>query len=374
MERKHVCILPDSVPLSSSEGSPTRFLRLPHPRTYQPALFLPHKREPGASTLDGILEVQKISLDADKQRSWFLEEEVVSDGNLSVFAPFDPIFFVLSYLSSLPNHFVSYSDLWETISQQCFNPPTLKGKGAKTNEEEEENASFADDLVRLSELDCVKARLEKVCETQIHDSITLYRLSQPLLLELLKSKIDTLTDSLEGIFGPYESVDPGEQRDGQEKEIKKPFPLVSRGMGREGVGSGQGLSEQIQRESRQKYAIGILSNYLPPNLAHILLSSYEFSALNSYLSSSTSSSFLTTNYLPGRSSSNSDLSGVEAGLGGGNAAAAAKKRKLEAKGSRGVEALKKVNTKGMKSLAEMFGKQSTAPKATAATKTKGKKK
>lgn len=75
----------------------------------------------------------------------------------------------------------------------------------------------------------------------------MYRLSQPLLLELLKSKIDTLTDSLEGIFGPYESVDPGEQRDGQEKEINKPFPLVSRGMGREGVGSGQGLSEQIQR-------------------------------------------------------------------------------------------------------------------------------
>ena len=75
----------------------------------------------------------------------------------------------------------------------------------------------------------------------------MYRLSQPLLLELLKSKIDTLTDSLEGIFGPYESVNPGEQRDGQEKEINKPFPLVSRGMGREGVGSGQGLSEQIQR-------------------------------------------------------------------------------------------------------------------------------
>ncbi|GAA5960470.1 hypothetical protein JCM3765_003645 [Sporobolomyces pararoseus] len=371
MERKHVCILPESVPLSSSEGSPSRFLRLPHPRTYQPALFLPHKRETGASSSDGILEVQKISLDADKQRSWFLEQEVVSDGSLSVFAPFDPIFFVLSYLSTLPTHFVSYSDLWETISQQRFTPPTLKGKGDKTKEEEEENAPFADDLVKLSQLDCVKARLEKVCETQIYDSTTLYRLSQTLVLELLKSKVDSLADSLEGIFGPYESVDPGEQRDGQEKEIIKPFPLVSRGMGREGVGSGQGLSEQIQTESRQKYAIGILSNYLPPTLAHTLLSSYEFSALNSYLSSSTSSSFLTTNYLPGRSSSNSDLS--EAALGGGNAAAAAKKRKLESKGSRGVEALKKVNTKGMKSLAEMFGKQSSAPKA-AASATKGKKK
>jgi ribonuclease H2 subunit B len=100
--------------------------------------------------------------------------------------------------------------------------------------------------------------------------------------------------------------------------------------------------------------------------------------LNEFLSSNTSSSFLGTTYLPGRGSSkDSDASS----LGGGNAAAAAKKRKLESKGSRGVEALKKVNTKGMKSLAEMFGKQPPAKKAAGTTSTstraaaaKGKKK
>jgi len=79
----------------------------------------------------------------------------------------------------------------------------------------------------------------------VYDSTTLYRLSQPLVLELLKSKVDSLADSVEGIFGTYESTEPGEQRNAVESV--KPFPTVSRGIGREGVGSGQGLSEQIQR-------------------------------------------------------------------------------------------------------------------------------
>ncbi|GAA6010285.1 hypothetical protein JCM11491_006249 [Sporobolomyces phaffii] len=362
MERKHVCIVPSSVPLSASDGfaSSSRFLRLPHPRTYQPALFLPHKREAGASTVDGILEAQKIALDADKQRSWFLEEEVVSDGNLSLFAPFDPVFLVLSYLSTLPNHFVSYPDLWEAVSQQRFAPPTEKGE----KEQGEPDASFADDLVKLSQLDCVKARLEKVCETQTYDSTTLYRLSPSLALEVLKAKVDALADSIDGIFGTYESTEPGERRNAVDSV--KPFPTVSRGMGKEGVGSGQGLSEQIQRESRQKYAVSIIANYLPPALGRTLLSAYTFTALNEFLTSNSSSSFLGTTYLPGRASSKVGADAAATSLGGGNAAAAAKKRKLEAKGSRGVEALKKVNTKGMKSLAEMFGKQQTTTRASSA--------
>ncbi|GAA5830974.1 hypothetical protein JCM5353_004459 [Sporobolomyces roseus] len=375
MERKHICILPDSVPLdcSNSSSSSSRFLRLPHPRTYQPALFLPYTRDSGASTLDGVLEVQKVALDADKQRSWFLKDEVVSDGNISIFAPFDPLFLVLSYLSTLPSHFVSYSDLWESVSQHRFHPPL--GKGEKESEGKEDSL-FSDDLVELSRLECVKARLEKVCETQVYNSTTLYRLSQSLVLEVLKAKVDTLSGSIDGIFGSYESTDPGEKAPEKQQEegtpvvdTSKPFPVVSRGMGREGVGSGQGLSEQIQRESRQKYAIGVISNYLPPALSHTLLSAYEFPALTAFLSSHTSSSFLGTTYLPGRGSSKLD---GDSALGGGNAAAAAKKRKLESKGSRGVEALKKVNVKGMKSLAEMFGAATKGKASTAGAK--GKKK
>ena len=73
------------------------------------------------------------------------------------------------------------------------------------------------------------------------------------------------------------------------------------------------------------------------------------------LESTTTSSVLSTTYLPGRSSSLA-LGDEISGNGFGAAAAAAKKRKLEAKGSRGVEMLKKVSTRGMKSLSDMWKK------------------
>ncbi|GAA5932053.1 uncharacterized protein JCM15063_001110 [Sporobolomyces koalae] len=374
MERKHVCILPDSVPLVQAAESPStasRFLRLPHPRTHQPVLFLPYTRDAGASTSDGILEVQKLALDADKQRSWFLEQEVVSDGNLSIFAPFDPVFLIVSYLSTLPPHFVSYADLWETVSQQQFAPST----STDIKQDEEDPTPFADDLLRLSRLECVKSRFEKVCETQVYDSTTLYRLSPTLVLDLLQSKVAALADSIDGIFGAHESTEPGETREAV--DVVKPFPTVSRGVGREGIGSGQGLSTEIQTESRQKYAIGVLSNYLAPKSTEALLAAYEFPNLVAYTSSHSTSAFLGTTYLPGRKNSDLDIEASASKLGGGNAAAIAKKRKLESKGSRGVEALKKVNTRGMKSLAEMFGKQTTTttkPKSSSTTAANKKKK
>ncbi|GAA5838495.1 hypothetical protein JCM3766R1_005995 [Sporobolomyces carnicolor] len=394
MERKHISIVPDFVvPLGESPTSPseTNFLRLPHPRTHQPALFLPHERRAvdqsdsvTSSSSDGLLEVQKVALDPDKSRSWFLQDEIVSDGNLTILSPFDPVFLVLSYLSTLPNHFVAYHDLWEIVSQQRFPlaPQTSAGRGGKRKAEDDDDEaaanSFSDDIVKLSQLECVRERMEQVCETQTHESTTLYRLSIPLAVKLLEAKVARLCDSTSGVFGRLEPTEPGESvhkvDDGQ---VVKPFPTVSQGIGRQGVGSGQGLSEQIQKESREKYAIGVISNYLAPPLAQALSSAYKFSALDAFLNlnNDLGSSFLGTTYLPGRQSSktsSSDDPSSSSSLGGGNAAAAAKKRKLEAKGSRGVEALKKVNTRGMKSLAEMFGKQQTAAAATPTAK--GKKK
>lgn len=81
----------------------------------------------------------------------------------------------------------------------------------------------------------------------------------------------------------------------------------------------------------------------------------SFPALTAYLSSSNVSSVLGSTYLPGRAAAKLEAALAGADLGGG---AALKKRKAaESKGSRGVEALKKVNTKGMASLKDMFGRQ-----------------
>ncbi|BGP32821.1 hypothetical protein JCM10296v2_004605 [Rhodotorula toruloides] len=360
MERKHVCILPKGVQLEagdSSSSTGSRFLRLPHPRTHCPALFLPYSRT-GSPALDGLLEVQKIELDADKQRCWFIEEEVASDGSLTLFSPIDPIYLTISYLSSLPSRFQSYPDLWESIAQHRFE---VQGTEKEEEGKEEDGAEFAEDLGRLGAMEGVKDRWKAVCETQKHESTTLYRLSHPLILAFLRSRVDSLVDPASGIFGPLEATEPGEEVKPKAEEIGaveengERFQTVRRGMAKEDVGSGHGLSEQIQTESRQKYAIGILANYLPPSVTKALAASYSFTALDAHLSSTTDSSVLNSTYLPGRGAAKLEAS-FSGELGGG---AAAKKRKAEqSKGSRGVEALKKVNTKGMRSLKDLFGKQS----------------
>lgn len=103
-----------------------------------------------------------------------------------------------------------------------------------------------------------------------HEGTTLYRLSDALVLAALRSKITNLVDPVSGIFGPFASTILGTPRvvaplptvsssatkldDSvpEEKENLKPseaenrFPTVGRGLSREGVGNGVGVSEEIQ--------------------------------------------------------------------------------------------------------------------------------
>lgn len=298
--------------------------------------------------------MQKISLDADKSRSWFIKQETVSgahimaprpltrltlhlaDGSLALFSPFDPVFLAISYLSLLPPHFQAYSDLWESIGQLRFDEDgTNKAtkKDAQPACEAENQADFAEDVARLSRMECVRRRLAEVCETQgalrqvdtssdlgeltgfsaEHESTTLYRLSQKSALALLRAKVDALADAASGVFGPLEPTEPGEdikreedkpssaQSDGQDPSnagVPSRYETVSRGLAKEDAGSGHGLNAQLQTgtypdapalrsrvrrliisdrasaEARQKYAISIIANYLPPTLAKSLLASY----------------------------------------------------------------------------------------------------
>ncbi|KAI5480417.1 ribonuclease H2, subunit B [Pseudohyphozyma bogoriensis] len=359
VQQQRLALLPSSVSLTPS-ASPHAFLRLPHPRTLRPTLYLPY---PG-----GLLEVQQIRPDTDKSRSWFVDQAVVSDGSLTVLTPFDPLFLVISLLSHLPaarqTNYLSLPDLFDALSTLKYAPPISsdggKGKGKEENEEEEEEGEMAEDIVKLGALECVKQRLDKCCEIQEYEGTTLYRLSLPLTIALLQAKVDRLAS---GLYGAYEStslaeVTPvGKEEDGS-KDDKK-FPTVSRGLGREGAGDGKGFSEELQLETRQKNSIAILANYLPPALAHKLSDTYSFKALKLHLATHTTSSVLSTTYLPGRGSSN----GGEPSGGGTAAAERAKKVKAEnAKKSRGVRELESVNKKGMQTLTAMFAKKPAVKK------------
>lgn len=156
------------------------------PRTDQPALFLPYSRTGhSASGPDAVLEVQRISPDADKQRCWFIGQEVASgachaytwlsvvgccspslprtDGSIAMLTPFDPAFFAISYLSTLPPHYQTYADLWDAVSQRAFEPLGELSSSANAGVSVDE---FAEDLSRLGQMQALRERFRCVCEMQ----------------------------------------------------------------------------------------------------------------------------------------------------------------------------------------------------------------
>lgn len=73
-----------------------------------------------------------------------------------------------------------------------------------------------------------------------------YCLSPSLVQAALKTKVARLTDDSTGLFGALEKTTLGEVGDAKE-ETPKPFPTVSRAAGRDGVGDGRGVGEEVQR-------------------------------------------------------------------------------------------------------------------------------
>ncbi|KAG8788370.1 hypothetical protein FRC15_004650 [Serendipita sp. 397] len=73
------------------------FLKLPHPRTDLPALFLPFSSESSVDREEQILEVQAVNPPAS--RSWFTDDNtVLEDGRLLLLTPIDPMFLLLPIL------------------------------------------------------------------------------------------------------------------------------------------------------------------------------------------------------------------------------------------------------------------------------------
>ncbi|CCG82955.1 protein of unknown function [Taphrina deformans PYCC 5710] len=101
--------------------------------------------------------------------------------------------------------------------------------------------------------------------------------------------------------------------------------------------------EDILVLAKQKAALELVSNYLAPSMATELARAFDFSTLDVYLNSQ-KSDFVNPNEFIKRKNEDDEQS----------ATTTAKKQK---KGSKGVESLKKVNTKGMKSMTSFFTKK-----------------
>ncbi|XP_024868278.1 ribonuclease H2 subunit B [Temnothorax curvispinosus] len=75
--------------LDSTSGSQPEIVKLRHPASDKPAVF---------AFSPGNLTVQEVLIFDEKKRSWFIDNNVKSDGKLHLSTPIDPIFLALPYL------------------------------------------------------------------------------------------------------------------------------------------------------------------------------------------------------------------------------------------------------------------------------------
>ncbi|KZV69958.1 hypothetical protein PENSPDRAFT_608011 [Peniophora sp. CONT] len=318
----HFSVLPVDVidtitqQLDTTRNARASFLRLPHPRTSVPTLFLPYRRTASTSTSKyewDILEVQSVS--PPGPRSWFLDEPgegaVVADGKLLVMTPIDPAFILIPLLLA-----VRPAD----NGAGMFRPLDEVFDGAH---EKVENVT-EEDLASLINLDCVAGAMRRICDVQdVTPELAVFRYSESKLLEYLRKKTARLAEP-------------------RVSEISK---TIVRSLAKDGL-MDDGKEELLQL-GRVKAACNIISQYIPPPLYATLLASHNFAPLDAHIRSLADEQ--NAAMIPIKTKdTNRDEDGV-----------AGKKRKgaKAEKPSNGVQKLQKASTKGMSKLSTFFTKK-----------------
>lgn len=318
----HVGILPTDVldallaKLNETDAPQNlRVLRLPHPRTGLPSLFLPYMNRDGKSS---IAEVQMVA--PPNERSWFLTEgQVIQDGKLLLMTPVDPAFLLLPILQVLaptndqPGTFRPMDDIFEEAIEKL----------SQTTRSNKDPAACLckEDLLYFVSLDCARKAMARTCETkQITDELAVYRYSPDIVVESLKKKVTRLNS--QSIFEASRTLTRGLAKDGLMDDGK----------------------DHLLELGRLKAACDLVSHYVPEHLQKRLLASYDFTALDTHLKSlNDEAAALAAADMNKMELKESKSSATEK--------AAGKKRKTA---STGVEKLKKVNTKGMAKLSTFF--------------------
>ncbi|TBU33816.1 ribonuclease H2, subunit B [Dichomitus squalens] len=298
------------------EDSGLCFLRLPHPRTGIPSLFLPYGI-PGEQE-STILEVQAV--EPPNPRSWFLREEVVEDGKLLMMTPIDPAFILIPLLrvtlpTDGPGNFLPPEDLIEDAANKL--PSAHSGKSLSAN-----------DVVRLSSLRCIHAAMRHVCDfKEISPEITVYRYSAERVQTYLRSKVERLS-----------------HKDVSEMSRTLTRSLVKDGFMEDG-------KDELLKAARLRTACDLVSQYLARDVYEQLLSSFDFAALDTHMKvlkdEAMAIAAVNMNAVEAKESKSEAKDSKDAG--------SDKKRK--SRESTGVEKLKKANTKGMAKLSTFFQKK-----------------
>ncbi|EKM80701.1 hypothetical protein AGABI1DRAFT_98838 [Agaricus bisporus var. burnettii JB137-S8] len=293
------CVLPSEAVRSlcaCEEKVP--YLRLPHPRT-----------DNGDVATNQVLELQAINpMDS---RSWFLGNEVIADGKLLLMTPIDPVFLLLPVLSCIqPNdgsagQFKPADDMLEEAALRLQEQSQSRKDGRISNE----------DILRLTNLRCARNALKHICDIkEITEEITVYRYSRERVLDYLRKKVIRLStpSTLEKSKTIIRSLaKDGLMEDGNEDLLKTPVGQL-------------------------RAACELVSHYLSPTLRDMLYASYEYAYIHLH-------------------EAMTSIAASQNKKAGNKTATEGKKRKA-ARGSLGVETLKKVNVDGMAKLSTFFKK------------------
>ncbi|KAH9061335.1 ribonuclease H2, subunit B [Lactarius vividus] len=292
-------------------------LRLPHPRTAVPSLFIPYGRpEPagGPSGGWGILEVQSVS--PPNPRSWFFTEgEVVSDGKLLVMTPIDPAFLVIPILQAIKPKdgsagiFQPMDDIFDEAASKIV-------QGSTTIPQE--------DIVSLTRYDCIVDALKRVCDFQdITPELKVYRYSEDKMIEYLQAKVTRLS----------------------RHEVVEKSRTIIRNFAKDGLMDDG--KEDLLELGRTRSACDLVSQYLAPSVYSALLAKYDFTSLETHIKAVKAEDMAVA--LAGAPMAKSRAAAEEDGDN--------KKRKAKSKASRGVEILKKVDVSKMGKVSMYFQKK-----------------
>ncbi|WWC71895.1 uncharacterized protein I206_105854 [Kwoniella pini CBS 10737] len=316
---EYISVIKDDVDLSKSQ----RYLRIPHSRTGQAQLYLPYTNSDGQ---ESILEL--IKLNGSQRRTWFIGDSGIDAGNILVHYPMDPLFLVIPIVLALSNSnnaqsFQPFSDLISTASSlpsftlpEPFTGPIKPGQSS---------TGYNRDLESLLKLKIIRKVLRACCEKKVIPSVTsspssktteqkYYRPSIPMILNHLKKKVEHFA---------------------QPEEFEK-FDHLVRGLSKDGLLGDD--YEELRNLSRIQASIDHLSQWLPREITQQLLNSYDFTALSIHVKNRTAASIAASQQPKNTSNKDKDVKGT----------------KRKAPTSKGVEALKKVNTNSMNKLTSFF--------------------
>ncbi|KAF9222586.1 hypothetical protein BS17DRAFT_796445 [Gyrodon lividus] len=311
----------------------TRFLRLPHPRTGIASLFLAHEVDTSNGELDAkriskILEVQAVA--PPNARSWFIEDEVVSDGRLLVMTPVDPLFLLISILRA-SNHFPKHEG--ENVN---FRPAEDMFEDAARHIAESSRIDAlqdmsvmvgVEDVLKFAALECTKKAMRRICDVkEITTEITVFRYSSEKLIQHLRKKVATLSTP----------------------RITEMSRSLVRDLAKDALMEDK--NEDVLDLGRTKLACQLLAQYLPQDIQEELLGSYDFTKLDAHLKALQEEQSI----IPPDSGAVIKKSKAAAA----KLAEDSRKRKKDGKGTHGVEKLKKANLNGMSKLSTFFTKKS----------------